>query len=444
MSDPRPDRDTKTGRSREGGIAGPDQTDSAFGGHDWCFIVFAEIANFAFLRRHMGQPRANLLAKDVAEVIARILPESRVAIAARDTVEISFTGESRGDLDVVLGRVHDGFAKPLDIDGEPHHVDLALGASAAMAHECDEVRLVEEAEVALREARVERTTIARDIAEVTAAIDRIALARDLSGAIVAGELFLQYQPKVHLRRQEVASIEALVRWNHPVRGLVLPGDFIPMAEETADILPLTLWTINQAITDQAILAANGHDLTIFINIAGKLLADRAFVREACALVKTSGAKLGFEITETSVIRDPESAIRHLKIFAEIGVVIAIDDYGAGLSSLAYLKQLPARELKIDKLFITQLTSSHRDPLIVRSTIDLAHAMEMEVVAEGVETAAAMALLSVMGCDLIQGFLISRPIGLEALIRFLDADRHFGAAEEEPSPLRRLMLARASK
>ncbi|WP_242097570.1 EAL domain-containing protein [Sphingomonas sp. CROZ-RG-20F-R02-07] len=257
------------------------------------------------------------------------------------------------------------------------------------------------------------------------------MARDLSGAIVAGELFLQYQPKVHLRRQEVASIEALVRWNHPVRGLVLPGDFIPMAEETADILPLTLWTINQAITDQAILAANGHDLTIFINIAGKLLADRAFVREACALVKTSGAKLGFEITETSVIRDPESAIRHLKIFAEIGVVIAIDDYGAGLSSLAYLKQLPARELKIDKLFITQLTSSHRDPLIVRSTIDLAHAMEMEVVAEGVETAAAMALLSVMGCDLIQGFLISRPIGLEALIQFLDADRTFQSVTNFP-------------
>ena len=151
--------------------------------------------------------------------------------------------------------------------------------------------------------------------------------------------------------------------------------------------------------------------------------------------------MGFEITETSVIRDPASAIAHLKIFADIGIVIAIDDYGAGLSSLAYLKQLPARELKIDKLFVTQLTSSNRDPLIVRSTIDLAHALEMEVVAEGVETPATMALLAVMGCDMVQGFLISRPLGLDALILFLTEDRHLAVAQDVRSPFGRMAIAR---
>ncbi|RYD46029.1 MAG: EAL domain-containing protein, partial [Sphingomonadales bacterium] len=140
----------------------------------------------------------------------------------------------------------------------------------------------------------------------------------------------------------------------------------------------------------------------------------------------SGAKIGFEITETAVIRDPQSAIGHLKRFADIGIVIAIDDYGAGLSSLAYLKQLPASELKIDKLFVTQLTSSNRDPLIVRSTIDLAHALEMEVTAEGVETPSALALLSVMGCDMVQGYLISRPVGFDAFQKFLDEDGHMNA------------------
>ncbi len=185
------------------------------------------------------------------------------------------------------------------------------------------------------------------------------------------------------------------------------------------------------------MAEHGHDLRIFINIAGVLLADERFVRRACALVEDSGAQLGFEITETSVIRDPESAIANLKVFAAIGIVIAIDDYGAGLSSLAYLKQLPARELKIDKLFVTQLTSSNRDPLIVRSTIDLAHALEMEVVAEGVETQAAMALLSVMGCDMIQGFLISRPINIDALIHFLDEGKHLAIAANARAPLNRL-------
>lgn len=402
----------------------------------WCFVIIAEIANFTALRRHLGAPRANLLSGDLAEAIGEFLPEARVSTAARDAIEIGFTGGHRSDLDAILTRIHDSVLQPLDIDGEFHAVDLTLGASAAIAHECDDVRLIEEAETALREARSERTTVARDIAEVSAAIDRITLARDLPAAIETGHLFLQYQPKVHVRRQEVASLEALIRWNHPERGLILPGDFIPMAEETPNILPLTLWTIRQAIADQCVLAQHGHQQTIFINIAGKLLADRAFVREACALVKMSGAKLGFEITETSVIRDPESAIRHLKIFAEIGVIIAIDDYGAGLSSLAYLKQLPARELKIDKLFVTQLTSSNRDPLIVRSTIDLAHAMEMEVVAEGVETPAAMALLSVMGCDMIQGFLISRPLGLDAIIQFLDTERHLDSHTHGFSPLAR--------
>ena len=155
------------------------------------------------------------------------------------------------------------------------------------------------------------------------------------------------------------------------------------------------------------------------------------------MVGESDAMLGFEVTETSVIRDPESAIANLQRFADIGIRVAIDDYGAGLSSLAYLKQLPARELKIDKLFVTQLTSSNRDPLIVRSTIDLAHALDMEVVAEGVETHAALALLTVMGCDMIQGFLISRPIALDAFVSFLREDRHCRAPEVSRDSFNRL-------
>ncbi|RYD46028.1 MAG: EAL domain-containing protein, partial [Sphingomonadales bacterium] len=180
--------------------------------------------------------------------------------------------------------------------------------------------------------------------------------RELPRAIAQGEMFLQYQPKVHVRRQEISSAEALVRWQHPIRGLILPGDFISVAEEAGEICALTLWTLRQVIEDQQRLARAGHDLTLFLNISGMLLADGDFVREACAIVAATDAKLGFEITETAVIRDPESAIRHLQTFADIGVALAIDDYGAGLSSLAYLKQLPAKELKIDKMFVMQLTS----------------------------------------------------------------------------------------
>jgi len=403
---------------------------------NWQFMVLAEIANFAVLRRHLGRPRADMLVVDVAMRIATLLPEARTVVAGRHLVEVAFESDARLSLDLALSALDLAFEAPFDIDGESHLVHLLLGAGAAGEHS-DDVRLVEEAERALIDARIERGPVARDVAHSTASVDRIALARDLAAAIENEELFLQYQPKVHLRRQEVTSVEALVRWQHPTRGLVLPSDFIPMAEQSRDIVALTLWTIRRSILDQTLLAARGHDLRIFINIAGVLLADTRFVRMVCALVKASGARLGFEITETSVIRDPDSAIANLKIFADIGVTIAIDDYGAGLSSLAYLKQLPARELKIDKLFVTQLTSSNRDPLIVRSTIDLAHALEMEVVAEGVETPAAMALLSVMGCDMIQGFLISRPINLDALFHFLESDAHLPAATDLRAPFDRL-------
>ena len=268
--------------------------------------------------------------------------------------------------------------------------------------------------------------------------DRIALPNgDLTRAIQAGELRLVYQPKLHLRSRRIVSLEALVRWEHPERGTIQPGDFIPAAEETDDILPLSLWVIDRAITDQQRLAARGHDLPVFVNVAAILLADGDFIRRACAMVQAGGTRLGLEITETSVIRDPKAAIANLRLVADLGIPIAIDDYGAGLSSLAYLKQLPACELKIDKLFITQLTSSHRDPLIVRSTIDLAHAMEMEVVAEGVETSTALSLLSVMGCDMAQGYHISRPVEVEAVCAFLDQHHDGWSVQGECGSLAKL-------
>ena len=272
------------------------------------------------------------------------------------------------------------------------------------------------------------------------AVNRAPLDSDLTLAVARDQLRLDYQPKLHLRSRRIVSLEALVRWNHPERGLIFPGDFIPAAEEANDILALSLWVVEQAIADQRALAADGHDLPIFVNVAAALLTDDAFIKRACPMVGNSGGRIGFEITETSVIRDPTVAIANLRHVASLGIPIAIDDYGAGLSSLAYLKQLPACELKIDKLFITELTSSHRDPLIVRSTIDLAHAMEMEVVAEGIETDTALALLSVMGCDMAQGYHISRPLQVGDLREFLDRHRDGWTAQAEGGSLTRLALA----
>jgi EAL domain-containing protein (putative c-di-GMP-specific phosphodiesterase class I) len=381
------------------------------------FHLLIELANFRELRRRLGCARAELLAGLVVERLEVLFPEAAISIVGRALVACCLRGRSAVDLDVCMAAIDQAFAAPLDIDGETHLLQLTFGAASAPMYNVDEVRMAEEAEAALSEARAAQHGVTRDIVpELPTDVKEIA--RDLAHAIDHDELILFYQPKIHVRRQEIGSAEALVRWRHPERGLVLPNDFIMIAEECHLIGKMTLWTIRQAIADQRVLATHGHNLRLFINISGQLLADDRFVREVCDLVGGSDAKLGFEITETSVIRDPNSAIANLQIFADFGITIAIDDYGAGLSSLAYLKQLPARELKIDKLFVTQLTSSNRDPLIVRSTIDLAHALEMEVVAEGVETHAALALLTVMGCDMVQGFLISKPVALDALIVYL--------------------------
>jgi len=384
----------------------------------WIAQALLQLTNQAALRRLLGIARSNDVALDIADRIAALLPTATVAVVGRWMIEVETSLGGSADLDVLADTLAAAAVEPFDLDGESHTLDLAIGIAAGPPGSVDEIRLAEEAEDALARSRNDRQPVVRDLSLVDPMVDAMALKRDLSGAADRGELFLQYQPKVHVRRQQVASAEALLRWRHPKRGLILPNDFIPLAEATRDIDRMTLWTIEQVIADQQTLRADGHDITIFINISGQLLSDAKFVKRACEIVAAIDVRLGFEITETSVIRDPVSAIANLNVFAAHGIAIAIDDYGAGLSSLAYLKQLPARELKIDKMFVLQLTSSNRDPLIVRSTIDLAHALEMEVTAEGVETPAALALLSVMGCDMIQGYLISRPVEIEAFRNYM--------------------------
>ena len=393
--------------------------------------VLAEIANFPALRRRLGLDRTRSLPTDIADRFPALLPGAVARAVGPAMIEIDAQGT---DADVTAA-ITRAMAVPFLIDGGWHRVDLSLGVAVAADGDDDELALIERAERSLAQAKRRRSEQDRADAEPTPVA---ALALELDRALERDELLLMYQPKVHARRHEISSVEALVRWQHPERGMVLPGEFIAAAEEAQRIDGLTLWTIRRALRDQMTLRAAGWDLRVFINISGQLLSNVHFVETVCAIVEdTPDAKLGFEVTETSVIRDPECAITNLNRFDAIGVRISIDDYGAGLSSLAYLKQLPARELKIDKLFITHLTSSNRDPLIVRSTIDLAHALDMEVVAEGVETGATLALLTVMGCDTVQGFFISRPIALDALIDFLRHDDTQRATRESRVSVMRL-------
>jgi EAL domain-containing protein (putative c-di-GMP-specific phosphodiesterase class I) len=402
----------------------------------WRFLGVAELANFPALRRQLGTVRADRLTLDLAERIERLLPEARLSAVGRVTVEFAFDGAVFTEIGDALKMIEREFAQPIDIEGESCRFELALAGAGTPVAKLNDVRLAEEVEGALAMAKFEKRAVTRDLSSEMPTFDRLTVKHDLELALGRNEMILQYQPKIHVRRQEVTSVEALIRWQHPDRGLILPGDFITLAEEAGLIAEMTLWSLDQVKVDQAELRQRGFDVTIFINISGQLLGNADFVSEVCRKLDGGDWGIGFEITETSVIKDPDTAIANLQQFSRIGIPIAIDDYGAGLSSLVYLKKLPACELKIDKMFITQLTSSNRDPLIVRSTIDLAHALEMEVTAEGVESQAALALLSVMGCDMVQGFLISRPIGIAGLVRFLSESHELVDGIERSEPFNR--------
>ena len=248
------------------------------------------------------------------------------------------------------------------------------------------------------------------------------LLRGLQAGMSNGEVTLAYQPKLDLRSGTICSAEALLRWARPDGQQVDIGDLIGLCEQTGIIKDLTRWTAAKAVEDNERFLAAGHELLVFINVSGCLLADVAFADDLLELLSQTPTQIGIEITETAVIADPETAISNLARFAKAGIAIAIDDFGAGLASLEYLQRLPASELKIDRTFIAELSSSHRNPLITRATIDLAHALDMRVTAEGVDDELSMALLKIMGCDLAQGYLISRPLDPLKFVDFLQSFR----------------------
>lgn len=247
---------------------------------------------------------------------------------------------------------------------------------------------------------------------------RLDLLRALPDALKTGQISMEYQPKRELRTGHVHSVEALLRWRRHDGSLAHTGNLIELIETTGAIRDVTLWTLRQAIADSKGLFQEGHDLTIFINMSGGLLSDTPYCQSVQKLVESANCNIGIEITETAVINDPATAIENLREFARAGISVAIDDFGAGLSSLEYLQQLPACELKIDRGFIAKLSSSNRNPLIVKATIDLAHALEMKVTAEGVDDPLGLALLKVMGCDMAQGYLVSPPLPVAELSKYL--------------------------
>jgi diguanylate cyclase (GGDEF)-like protein/PAS domain S-box-containing protein len=254
--------------------------------------------------------------------------------------------------------------------------------------------------------------------------DRLSMIGELRSAIERDELILHYQPKVSLRTGRCDRVEALVRWQHPQRGLIPPDDFIPLAEQTGLIKPLTQWVIQAALRQCRAWQDSGLDIAVGVNLSMRNLHDPDLVEQISHQLEATGvraAALKLEVTESALMTDPQRALGSLARLRAIGVEIAIDDFGTGHASLSYLKQMPVEEIKLDRSFVRDMCTDKNDYTIVRSTIELAHDLGLRVIAEGVEDQETWDLLVKLGCDLAQGYHMSRPLTDADLRHWLAAD-----------------------
>jgi len=303
--------------------------------------------------------------------------------------------------------------EPFHLEGISLSVQASVGIAGFPEHGLDTDTLLQRADTAMYQAKrlktgVEVYTQGRD----RASRRRLALSGELKGAVDDNQLLMHYQPKARLSDGVVSSVEALVRWNHPWYGMVPPSEFIPLAERTGVMRPLTINVLDMALAQVRVWSRLGVELSCAVNISTQNFHDLRLPEEIEQLLVRHGVPsrlLEIEITESMLIADPLRAMHIMGRLSDMGIRLVIDDFGTGYSSLAYLKRLPVSGIKIDKSFVQQLTTDENDAAIVRSTIDLARNLGMEVVAEGVESAEAWDRLRSLGCDYAQGYFLSPPV-----------------------------------
>ena len=323
-------------------------------------------------------------------------------------------------------RISHAFDQPFNIDNHTLQASVSIGIALYPDHGEDPHALLRHADVAMYQAKHDHLRITLyEPQHDRYTLQRLALIGDLRQALDRDlrQLALHYQPKLQLTDNRPCGVEALLRWQHPTQGNIPPDQFIPLAEQTGLIVPLTHWVLETAIKQCRAWQDSGITLAVAVNLSVRVLHDQSLPAHIAHLLKTYNfqpANLTLEITETCLMADPVRAKAVLTQLAALGVQLSIDDFGTGYSSLAYLKELPVHELKIDKSFVLGMgaDTTTKDAAIVRSVIGMAHALTLTVVAEGVENADAQTILADLSCDTAQGYHICRPIPAPNLERWL--------------------------
>jgi diguanylate cyclase len=387
-------------------------------------VAMMDLDRFKDVNDSLGHHAGDALLVEIGKRLRGILRSSdTVARLGGDEfgVLISKPGSER-DVVVVIEKMRAALEQPVTIDGLGLPAEASIGIAMFPHHGEDVDTLLRHADVAMYGAKEEKGGYAfYEKSRNESDPARLTLVSELRRAIEQRELVLYYQPKAQLANGSVQSVEALLRWNHPTRGLVGPDEFIPLAQQTGLIKPLTLYVLDEALSQCRAWQREGMTLSVAVNLSVRNLLDSEFPDQVKHLLKkrrVDPSLLELEITESTMLSDPVRTKRVLDKLSAMGVALSIDDFGTGYSSLAYLSQLPVNEIKIDRSFVMNMANSDNDAVIVRSTIDLARNLGLHVVAEGVETEQAWDQLSELGCTLAQGYYLSRPVPAAELTQWL--------------------------
>jgi diguanylate cyclase (GGDEF)-like protein len=402
-------------------------------------LLLMDLDRFKDINDTLGHQVGDLLLQQVAARLRSKLRDiDTVARMGGDEFAILLPAVSDKHATMAARMLLQALRAPFRIEEQSLDIGASIGIALYPDHGVDANILIQRADVAMYSAKHANSGHALydnklDQHNPT----RLALLGELRHAVEQEQFVLYYQPKVNLKTFQVTGVEALVRWNHPREDLLLPDTFIPLLEQTGMIRSLTPWVLNESLRQGQMLQDKGIPITISMNLSVRDLQDPyladAFAEQLAAL-QISPRWLELEITESAVMTEPERALEVLTRLSSMGLRIAIDDFGTGYSSLSYLKKLPVNTIKIDKSFVIGMVRDENDAAIVRTSVDLAHNLKLEVVAEGVENEETLNRLGELGCDTAQGHFISRPLSAEELAVWLKQSS-WGLAKRHPKLLR---------
>ncbi|HLA36665.1 MAG TPA: EAL domain-containing protein [Rhodocyclaceae bacterium] len=387
-------------------------------------VVVLDIDRFSLINNALGHKVGDRLLREVGQrlqrqvalgsVLARIWGNQFAFLLP--SAEPAFI---ENFVEAILALLRD----PIMLDDQRLDVAATLGIALYPADGGDATILLRRAELAMRSAKQRRRSFAfgADVGQEPA-YEQLSLIGKMREALARREFIVHYQPKLNFATRCVDSAEALLRWLHPEKGLIPPGQFIPFAEQTGFIREITPWLIELVIGHAAQWRRNGLAIVPAVNLSTHDLLNGDLVDYVDGLLRKHGlapSDLCLEITESALMEEPEIALKNLNAFSALGVKLSIDDYGSGQASLAYIQTLPVDELKIDRVFVTDVTNSRKNGAIVRSTIVLCHELGLSVVAEGAETDEEIVWLRQSGCDRVQGYGVARPMPLDAFLSWVE-------------------------